>query len=325
MRWFLERINAPRLPIIFGIESRSKNPGDFSKLEKRSVLKRDANLAEWECNLCHDERLWQIHDEDGSLFYICQNGCGKIPLSDEDVLVFEYDDNAFRQLLAKELGLITSGAIAKDSRYIGQYQGRKSKQKVFYLRTDNEAARCGFGLGSRVLVSNTGVAETDEDGVSYCALSDILAPISAKTIFDKLAFRKVVFEGGHAENKKPEPIKIKLIRLQDHVLIINNGQVSFPFNENHSSDRSEEAAELKAFKTFKPLWSNRFEMERNVIRNRKDAKLISIANLKRVSGCPTQGALDKLIGRINKRFTDKGLKIKIEGRRGQYKLRIDFE
>jgi hypothetical protein len=142
------------------------------------------------------------------------------------------------------------------------------------------------------------MAETDE---TVLIALEILTPSSAKQYLTSQYLQMRL--GRKTRNlNKPEPIKIKSARLQGNVLIINNGQVYIPFNERHSGEPSEETAVLKAFKTFKFLWPNRFEMEKNAIRNKKDAKLISFANLKRVRDCPTQKAINKIISSM-KRFT----------------------
>jgi hypothetical protein len=192
MRWFLERISSRSVPIIFGNETRQKHQSDFDKLVKKKILVRSSNLAEVDCELCDEGHQCQIREDKGHLFYICENGAGKKEINDKDAALFQYDYAAFRQLLASELGLKTDGNGKKDARYIGQYQGQRMKANVFHLRTDDDAERGGLGSGPRVLVSNTGIAGADEDGVFYCALSDILVPSPSKNIFDKAAFEKCV-------------------------------------------------------------------------------------------------------------------------------------
>ncbi len=325
MQWFLERINTPTLPISFGSGIKLKYPGDFSKLMKKGVLKRAANLSETECGHCYDERLWQIREDNGEIFYICQNGCGKLILNDEDVAIFEYNDAKFRQLLADELGLKTSGVKPRDTRYIGQYQGQKTSAKVFYLRTNEESVRDGdLGFRPRVLVSNTGTIGVDEDDVSHCALSEILAPSSDKNIFDKTAFAKCISHVGRPKNK-PEPIKIKVksVRLDGRLLIINNGQETISFNSTNSEEREGDIPASKTFKVFNLLWADHYEMKDRAITNR-NGKMTSAANLMRVGGIPTRGALYKQIDRINARFAEKGLKIKIS-KGEKCKLTVYFE
>jgi hypothetical protein len=191
MRWFLEYTTSRSLPIFFGNRTRQEHQGDFEKLVKKKVLVRSSsNLAEIDCELCDEGHQCQIRENNGHLFYVCENGAGRKEISDKDAALFEYDDDAFRKLLADELGLKTDGTGSKDARYLGQYQGQKMKAKVVYLRTDEDVARGGFDAGPSILVSNVGIAGTGADGVFYCALADILTPSSSKNIFDKTAFEK---------------------------------------------------------------------------------------------------------------------------------------
>ncbi len=195
MWWFLERISSRSLPIIFGNKTRQEHRGDFEKLVKKKVLVRSSNLEEIDCELCDKGHQCQIRNDNGHLFYVCENGAGRKEISDEDAALFEYNDAAFRKLLASELGLKIDVVGPRDERYIGQYRGQKIEAKVFYLRTEEEAARKDFGSGPRVLVANTCITENDEQGVFYCVLAYTLSPADSKHIFDKTAFERNIFGG----------------------------------------------------------------------------------------------------------------------------------
>lgn len=115
-----------------------------------------------------------------------------------------------------------------------------------------------------------------------------------------------------------KPIKIKSVRLDKKVLFINNGQVVIPFNSSGDPEGT------KTYKMFNALWLNRHEMKGNEITNRNHDTM-SMGNLKRVSGVPTKGALDKQVNRLNKRFSEKGLAMWIANRGDQYKLVIKLD
>jgi hypothetical protein len=126
------------------------------------------------------------------------------------------------------------------------------------------------------------------------------------------------------ETRQAEMIKIKLVRLDGRILIINNGQETISFNSNTSGEHGEGAEASKTFKVFNLLWADRYETKDRVITNR-NGKMTSAANLMRIGSIPTENALKKLIVRLNTRFTENGLKIKISGKGGKYKLSVNFE
>lgn len=244
MRWFLERSSSRSLPIFFGGKTRQEHQGDFDKLIKKKIIVRSSNLAEVDCELCDEGHQCQIREHKGHLFYICENGAGRKEISDKDAALFEYDDAAFRQLLASELGLKTDGNGKKDAHYVGQYQGQRMKADVFYLRTDDDTRHDIFGSGPRVLVSNTGIAGTDEDGIFYCALSDILAPSSSKNIFDKSAFEKCVSgakrvsfdkKNGHLflDGKRVYTAPLKSIEFYFLSYLWDNWEKQLPYGDIH--------------------------------------------------------------------------------------------
>lgn len=261
MRWFLKRISSRSAPAVFGNETWQKHQSDFDKLVKKKVLVRSSNLAEVDCELCDEVHQCQIREDKGRLFYVCENGAGKKEISDKDAALFEYDDVAFCQLLASELGLKTDGNGKKDARYIGQYQGQRMKANVFYIRTDDDAARGNFGSGSKVLISNTGVAGTDEEGVFYCALSDILAPNSSKHIFDKTAYEKsilgakrVLFDKKnghlHLDGKRIYTATLKNIEFYFLSYLWDNWEKQSPYGDIHYFVRE------KMGKTAKTDWAD---------------------------------------------------------------------
>jgi hypothetical protein len=145
-----------------------------------------------------------------------------------------------------------------------------------------------------------------------------------KTVFSQ----KEKFKNASDENVKkdpmPEMIKIKSARMEGRILIINNGQETISFNSSNLGEHREEAEASKTFKVFNLLWADRFEMKDRIVTN-KSGKMISAENLTHVGKVPTEGALKKLIVRLNARFMENGLKIKISGKGGKYKLSVNFE
>ncbi len=105
MQWFLERISAKSLPVSFGIKDKWEHPDDFAKLVKKGVLKRGNNLDSVPCDLCDKDHECQVRENKSELYYVCENGCGKKILLDEDLAVYEYNNDAFLKLITDELGI----------------------------------------------------------------------------------------------------------------------------------------------------------------------------------------------------------------------------
>ena len=108
--------------------------------------------------------------------------------------------------------------------------------------------------------------------------------------------------------KLGEPtIPIKIIRLEksDCCLIINNDKiVSF------KSRRGEEEEKTKMFKILSFLWNERKEIKNGEMV--KEGDLFRADDLKRNSGCDSVDAVLKQISRLNAKFVQEGLDIKIE-------------
>ncbi len=204
MLWFLERISARSLPIHFGIKEQQEHPDDFTKLLQKKILVRVASLDEVDCELCGEDHQCQVRQEDSNLFYVCENGCGRKDITDEDVTIFEYNNSAFLRLLANEFGLKTdSGSIKNEAAYatdafyrLGTHQDKKVKATVYYLRTGDAHEPSALfeeaGNALKVLITNT--AEPNlvrgKEGTRYCVLALTLAPTTSKDIFYKMGIVK---------------------------------------------------------------------------------------------------------------------------------------
>lgn len=200
MRWFLERISARSSPIQFGIKERREHSDAFEKLVRKKVLVRIANLDEVDCTLCGEDHQCQVREEDGTLFYVCENGCGRKEISDDDVAIFEYDNAAFCRLLAGDFGLKTDdGSIKDEAAYaadtffrLGTYQDKKVKATVYYLRTSDAHEPSAFfeevGNAPKVLITNTDEPNLarGKEGTRFCVLATALAPISSKEVFYRM-------------------------------------------------------------------------------------------------------------------------------------------
>lgn len=144
MQWFLKRIGTKTLPISFGISDTRKHREDFAKLVKKGVLKRSANLESVPCDLCDDDHECQVRENDSELSHVCENGGGKKVLADEELAIYEYDNDAFLKLIADELGIHTNSNLfsevsdyADNALYrLGTYTDKKVAAEVYYLRTD---------------------------------------------------------------------------------------------------------------------------------------------------------------------------------------------
>lgn len=203
MQWFLERISAKSLPISFGSKDKREHPEDFAKLTKKKVLKRVSNLDSVPCDLCDEYHECQVRDTNGKLFYVCENGCGRKTLTDEDLSVYEYDNDAFLKLIAAEFGIKTDSPFSEMSDYatdalylIGTYADKKVKTEVYYLRTDEAHEPSSLfehlGNGPKVLITNTTKPALmwGKEGARYCVLAETLAAPSSKQIFNAVKFKE---------------------------------------------------------------------------------------------------------------------------------------
>ncbi len=204
MQWFLERITAKSLPINFGIKEKREHPDDFAKLISKGVLTRTQNLDSIDCDLCDDSHECQVRNDNGTLFYVCENGCGKRILTDDDLALYEYDNNAFLKLVADEFGIKTNGGTFSDeaaytdnSFYgIGAYESGKIKAEAYYLRTEDAHEPSSYferiSNATKILITNTAKPDmvSGKEGTLYCVLADTLAVSANKHIFDKAKFAK---------------------------------------------------------------------------------------------------------------------------------------
>lgn len=208
MKWFLERISAKSLPLSFGIKERKEFSGDFAKLVQKKILKHSSNLDDVICDFCdgdesHDS---QVRTKNGKLSYVCDKGNGTKKLTDEDVAIFDYDNDNFLKTLTEELGLsVDRGSHKDEASYsnnaffrLGVYEDKtkKIKMEVYYLRNgdDYEPTIRFTELGNsfKVLITNTMRADivSGKENLFSCVLSEIIAPLEKKNLFDRNAFIK---------------------------------------------------------------------------------------------------------------------------------------
>jgi hypothetical protein len=207
MLWFLQRISARSLPIDFGIKERTEYKDDFAKLIQKKIIKHSSNLDTVDCDFCDDDdkHECQVREKKGKLSYVCDNGHGTKNLTDEDVAIFEYDNNNLLKTLTSELELSVDGASHKDEASyssdaffrLGVYEdkNRKMKVEVYYLRNNDafEPTIRFNELGNlpKMLITNTMRADLiiGKENLFTCVLSEIVAS-SGKSIFNKTAFEK---------------------------------------------------------------------------------------------------------------------------------------
>ncbi len=208
MKWFLERISAPSLPISFGIKERTEHLEDFAKLVQKKILKHSNNLDTVDCDFCDGEENHecQVRNKDGKLSYVCDNGNGTKKLTDEDVAIFDYDNDNFLKILTNELGLAVDGGSHKDEASysndaffrLGVYEDKAKKMKVdvYYLRnSDGFEPSLRFnelGNSPKMLITNTMRADiiAGKENLFTCVLSEIISSSEKRNILDKNAFTK---------------------------------------------------------------------------------------------------------------------------------------
>jgi len=125
---------------------------------------------------------------------------------------------------------------------------------------------------------------------------------------------------GNSETNKTT-ITIKNIRLDDenYFLEINDGEKIIPFKSRKKGKGL--GKETKQFKILYHLWDFRWELkDDNVL---KKGEFVSLDNLARGSGSESKGAAHKHIQRLNTRFENEGVAIKISGENEKYRLIIN--
>ncbi len=120
---------------------------------------------------------------------------------------------------------------------------------------------------------------------------------------------------------KPMSLPIKDIRVDasNYMMEINNGEKILSFKSKRGAHDLDK--ETKAFKILYHLWDFHWEMKNNEVLRKGD--FASLANLKRGTGCRTNGAVYQHIKRLNGRFRDEGLSIEISGENEKYRLVIN--
>ncbi|MEK7583407.1 MAG: hypothetical protein AAB483_03355 [Patescibacteria group bacterium] len=200
MQWFFERISAHTLPISFGINERKKYPSDFSKLIEKKILVQGQYLEAVPCTLCEEGHECLVRDADNEVFYVCENGAGRKTLSNEDLAIFDYNNDALLKLIANELGIkvLGNGAFSDQGTHaeqvlysIGKLYHGKVSGEVLYLRTNNDAEVDLYVAqvqnGAKIILSNTQkpTLKLRFDNVFFATLADMLADGKSKTWFDK--------------------------------------------------------------------------------------------------------------------------------------------
>lgn len=110
------------------------------------------------------------------------------------------------------------------------------------------------------------------------------------------------------------PITIKKVHLREenYLLEINEGDKIISFRSKKGGKGTEK--EKKVFKILIHLWQiARWEKIGNVTKKATDMMdFATLKNLKKDSGCPTEGAVKKQLNRLNKRFKEENVPIIIE-------------
>ena len=129
-------------------------------------------------------------------------------------------------------------------------------------------------------------------------------------------------QGNSVINKtKTTAIIIKNIRLdnENYFLEINNGEKVIPFKSRKKGKGFEK--ETKQFRVLYHLWDFRWELKDDKVLKKGD--FVSLDNLAKGSGSKNTGATYKHIQRLNTRFENEGVAIKISGENEKYRLIIN--
>jgi len=137
---------------------------------------------------------------------------------------------------------------------------------------------------------------------------------------------------------KLAPLPIRDIRMDEdnYLLEINGGERFLSFRSRKKIKNVEteeyltpqekdhlkrEVKKTKQWKVLFYLWDCRWEMKNNKVLRR--GEFFSLANLNRVTGCKTTGAVQQHIKRLNTLFKKGGLLIEIIGENEKYRLVIN--
>jgi len=137
---------------------------------------------------------------------------------------------------------------------------------------------------------------------------------------------------------KLAPLPIKDIRMDEdnYLLEVNGGERFLSFRSRKKIKTAEpeeyltpqekehlkrEVKKTRQWKVLFYLWDCRWEVKNNKILRKGD--FFSLANLRRVTGCKTTGAVQQHIKRLNGRFKYEGLAIEIIGENEKYRLVIN--
>lgn len=242
MEWFLKRISAKNLPIQFGVKERNKYPKEFEFLIEKKVLKHTGNLDVVDCGLCEEEHDCQVRLESEKVYYICDNGNGRGNLTNEQLAIFEYENENFLKLLTSELNIKTDRRSYKDEASysagsffrLGEYEDKTKnlKVEVYYLRNsdDFEASICFSGLGNtpKVLITNAerGDIISGKDNLFTCILTE---NISAKvgTSFTSFLDKKAIAKSLDSSRR------VRFDKKDGHLLLDEKRVYTAPLGGNH--------------------------------------------------------------------------------------------
>lgn len=105
------------------------------------------------------------------------------------------------------------------------------------------------------------------------------------------------------------------------LLEINHGEKNLSFYPRKISLNKGDGT--KTFKILSVLWEKREEKKGK--KTSRNGDFISATNLKRLSGCQNDDAVYQHIKRLNARFAKEGLKIKIVGRKNEFRIMIEMQ
>jgi hypothetical protein len=203
MKWFLERISGDTLPVEFGYSERQQYKNDFELLIQKKTILHSGNLNEIDCTLCEDDdHSCQARNDNGRLFYVCDNGNGTQELTNEMLAIYRFHPQNFMTFLCEELGIEIDRGSHKDEAYytqnsfyrLGTYADKKKKIsfEVYYLRNKNDfEASMHFsnsGTSNQLLITNTMKADLPQKDIYSCVLSMILNTQNNEDVFETKLF-----------------------------------------------------------------------------------------------------------------------------------------
>jgi len=333
-------------PAILSEEEGKQHPKELEVLILLGILKQDTFPQERWCPSCENEFVPIQIVSKNRAFSLCtmNEEAGRDYFDPQNLKVWQFDILRFLGLIAKELKINgeIKNVVANDLWQVGSIKKDNRHFLVFYSRIDDLHTYTDFFDAFKSPIKNFVVFTNTETPLFQNAIpiAEIVEVKNKSLAWNTKLFQEYLLNTLRQPKAKiiSTKIPIKDVRIDEgnYLLEINKGEkiVSFKskkkikkvdFEEGLTREEKEqlrrEALETKQWKILYHLWDFRWEIKDG--KNLLKGDFASLENLKIGSKCPTTEAVYQHIKRINNRFKDEEVPIKIEGKNGKYRLIIN--